>query len=357
MKCVRLILTQTSANYRKEETNKNKMTYPLPPFSTVIGAIHNACGYTDPHKMDISIQGSFESMGKEVYTDYCFLNSAMDDRGILVKMTNPDMLSNAYTRVASAKKQMGNSFRKGITIKVENPKLLKEYRDLKDLGDSIKSFKDNRLKPVQGMLKERRTKFAKLKKQFDKKSDEYKEYERKEKRIKSFENVINSRMKEYELNNLKIPYSRFRSLTTSVKMYEVLYGVELIIHIIAEENVMKDILDNAYNIKSIGRSEDFVDVKSAEMVELYDEIDDEVFSENSAYIDINAARKFRIGTKSRNSSAIMGTKYNLNKRYRLVDNKRIFEKKKVLYVSQYSIDECNSDNKVFFDGKYIVNLV
>lgn len=36
--------------------------------------------------MDISIQGKFESMHKEPYTDYCFLNSTMDDRGILVKM-------------------------------------------------------------------------------------------------------------------------------------------------------------------------------------------------------------------------------------------------------------------------------
>ena len=46
MKAFRLIIKQTSANYRKPETIKNKMTYPLPPFSTVIGALHNACGYT-----------------------------------------------------------------------------------------------------------------------------------------------------------------------------------------------------------------------------------------------------------------------------------------------------------------------
>ena len=47
MKAFRLIIKQTSANYRKPETIKNKMTYPLPPFSTVIGALHNACGYTE----------------------------------------------------------------------------------------------------------------------------------------------------------------------------------------------------------------------------------------------------------------------------------------------------------------------
>ncbi|WP_415336187.1 CRISPR-associated protein Cas5, partial [Clostridium perfringens] len=34
MKALRIILTQNSANYRREETTVNKMTYPLPPFST-----------------------------------------------------------------------------------------------------------------------------------------------------------------------------------------------------------------------------------------------------------------------------------------------------------------------------------
>ena len=39
MKCLRIKLTQSSANYRREETVTNKMTYPLPPMSTVIGAL------------------------------------------------------------------------------------------------------------------------------------------------------------------------------------------------------------------------------------------------------------------------------------------------------------------------------
>ncbi|MGN1318315.1 MAG: CRISPR-associated protein Cas5 [Lachnospirales bacterium] len=358
MKCVRLILTQTSANYKKEETDKNKMTYPLPPFSTVIGAIHNACGYTKTHNMDISIQGSFESMGKEAYRDYCFLNSTMDDRGILVKMNNPDMLSTAYTRVASAKKSMGNSFKKGITIKVENPELLQEYRDLKDLSESIKEFKDNRLKPVLNMLKNRKAKFANLKKQCNKNSSEYKEFDRKEKRIKSFEKEINQRMKEYELKNFTIPISKFRSLTTSLKMYEVLYGIELVIHIRAEESVMNDIMDNIYNLKSIGRSEDFVDIKEAEIVELYDEINNEVASSNSAYLSIDAVRENYIGTKGRKNSTIIGTKYNMNKLYEIIDNKRVFkDKKKVLYTSGYCIEECNPDYNLFYDGKYIVNFI
>ena len=45
MDVLRIILTQNKANYKKEEVDKNKLTYPLPPFSTVIGALHNACGF------------------------------------------------------------------------------------------------------------------------------------------------------------------------------------------------------------------------------------------------------------------------------------------------------------------------
>ena len=40
MKALRICLKQSLANYRREETVDNKMTYPLPPYSTVIGALH-----------------------------------------------------------------------------------------------------------------------------------------------------------------------------------------------------------------------------------------------------------------------------------------------------------------------------
>ena len=112
MKAFRLVIRQTSANYRKPECVDNKMTYPLPPFSTVIGALHKACGYTEYHPMNVSIQGQYESMHREPYTDYCFLNSLQDDRGILVKMKNGEMLSTAFDKVAVAKKPQGNSFSK-----------------------------------------------------------------------------------------------------------------------------------------------------------------------------------------------------------------------------------------------------
>ena len=79
MKALRIVLHQDSANYKKEETLDNKMTYPLPPISTIIGALHSACNYKEYHPMDISIQGKFESMHKEPYTCLLYTSDAADD--------------------------------------------------------------------------------------------------------------------------------------------------------------------------------------------------------------------------------------------------------------------------------------
>lgn len=81
-KLLRIKLHQNKANYKKEETSENKMTYPLPPYSTIIGAIHNACNCKEYKDMDISIQGRFQSLGKEMYRDQAFLNKIEHDRNV-----------------------------------------------------------------------------------------------------------------------------------------------------------------------------------------------------------------------------------------------------------------------------------
>ena len=155
MKALRIKLHQASANYRKEETAENKMTYPLPPISTITGALHSICGYREYHEMNVSIQGRFASMHREAYVDHCFLNSTMDDRGILVKMKSASMLSNAYTKVASAKKSQGNSFLKNITIQVHDEQLLNEYRQLRQEGNRLADGKktESILKLAESRLK------------------------------------------------------------------------------------------------------------------------------------------------------------------------------------------------------------
>ncbi|OOM13476.1 CRISPR-associated protein Cas5 [Clostridium saccharobutylicum] len=359
MEVLRIILTQSSANYKKEETVLNKMTYPLPPFSTIIGALHSACGYTYYHPMDISVQGKYESMHKEPYTDYCFLNSIGEgDRGILVKMKNENLLSTAFDKVAKAKKPQGNSFRKGITIDVINQKLLEEYRGLKDLSDKIDEFKKNRSDKVLLLIKKRKSTLTNKKKKYEINSPELKLILKREKQIKELEKEIKQRLKVYKNKEYEIPYSKFACLTTSLKYYEVLNNVELILHIKSDENTLKDIKENIYNLKSIGRSEDFVDVKEACFVNVVDEIKEEIISEYSAYIDYDLIKNEHINLRSKTGTSADGTKYYLNKNYIPENNKRIFKKRKVVYASQYSADE-ESEN-IYFDiskdKSYIVNF-
>lgn len=360
MKALRIVLTQSSANYKREETIENKMTYPLPPISTIIGAIHNACSYREYHPMDISVQGKFESMHKEPYTDYCFLNSIFDDRGMLVKMKNESLLSNAFTKVASAKKSQGNSFRKGVTIQVYDEKLLNEYKNLKDLKDKIDEYKKNEYKEKLQEFKNEKNKISELKKKLDKKSKEYLEISQKEKEIKIKEKNFKEKVKNYEIDNYIKPISKFKSLTTSLKFYEILNNIELVIHVRSDDETLNDIEENIYNLKSIGRSEDYVNVVEAKIVTLKEDDDCDIISNYSAYLNYDDVKNECIYfDKAKAGQSFSGTKYYLNKNYRIEDGKRIFEKKKVIYASQYIIG--NTSENVFIDSEdnkeYIVNFI
>lgn len=357
MEVLRIILTQSSANYKKEETVYNKTTYPLPPFSTIIGALHSACGYETYHPMDISIQGKYESMHKKPYTDHCFLKATEDDRSILVKMKNVDLLSTAFDKVAKSKVQ-GSSFRKGNDIEVLNRELLEEYRELKELLKKITEFKTNRIDKVLELIKKRKNSLARKKKNGEVNSLEIKLISKREKEIKELEKIIKDRFKNYKIKEYEIPYSRFASLTTSLKYYEILNNIELIIHIKSDKNILTDIKDNIYNLKSIGRSEDFVDVKEVCFVDVVDEIEEGIVSDYSAYIDYDLIKNGQVYLKLSDKMTANGTKYYLNKNYTVEDNKRIFGKKKVVYVSEYSAEE-GCDNLYFDiseDKSYIVNF-
>ncbi|GMQ64157.1 CRISPR-associated protein Cas5 [Vallitalea maricola] len=358
MEVLRIILTQSSANYKKEETVLNKMTYPLPPFSTIIGALHSACGYKEYHPMDISIQGKYEAMNKEPYTDYCFLNSTMNDRGILVKMKNENLLSTAFDIVAKAKAATGNDFRKGITIEIINKTLLEEYRYLKDLSEKLTEFKKTRIVKVLSLIKKRKKTLMTKKKNYESKTSEYKLISTREKQIKELEKNIKDRFKEYKYKQYEIPYALFSSLTTSIKYYEVLNNIELILHIKSDRNTLEDIRDNIYNLKSIGRSEDFVEVIETCFVDVVERYEEGMSSDYSAYINYNLVKNKNVYLKSGDKIIANGTKYYLNKNYKIKDNKRIFEKKKVVYTSGYSIEE-GCENLYFDinkDKSYIVNF-
>jgi len=358
MKAVRLKLRQTSANYRKEETIDNKMTYPLPPFSTVIGMLHQACGYRSYQEMDISIQGKYGALKKEVYYDHCFLNSLQNDRGMLVKMKNPDLLSKAFVKVAEAKKPQGNDFRKGITIQVYDEDGIREYRDLKDLKEQLDDFNKHRIKPVINQAKQYlKVLGERKKKEID--AERNKRIVVREKEIKAAIKEINSRFKMYEEERYKVPYSRFRTLTCGPKYYEVLSDVELVIHIAAAEAVLEDIITYQSSIQSLGRSEDFVNVIEAEMVELT-AVDGDYSSQYSAYIPIADIMEEDILIKKREGISAGGTLYYLPKNYVIEDGKRSFSKKGVLYTSDYAVDAESRKGNVWIDHGsqgYIVSFV
>lgn len=362
MKAIRLVLRQSSANYRKEESNSNKMTYPLPPFSTVIGALHVACSFKEYHPMDLSIQGNYESMHREAYTDHCFLNSIMDDRGILVKMKSSSLLSTAFDRVATAKKSQGNSFRDGKTIHVHNQGMLDEYRALKDLRDQIQVFKNTRIKRVIERIKQRKVTLSKLKKSLDHATERYTSVVHREKEIQTIEKRIKKDLKDYETENYMQHMNKFRSLVTSIKYYEILNNINLIIHVRADEDTMSSIMSNVYNLKSIGRSEDFVEVLEAKVVVLSQREDVEIYSKNHAYIGIDHIINDQISQDIGKLGAgreMNGTKYYLPKNYTIMDHKRVFETRKVLYTSDYAIEETSEHVWLDLEDEqaYIVNLL
>ena len=59
-------------NYKKPSSFIIKETFPLPPYSTVLGMIHAACGYTEFHPMKLCIQGTNSGTVSELYTRYSF---------------------------------------------------------------------------------------------------------------------------------------------------------------------------------------------------------------------------------------------------------------------------------------------
>ena len=192
-----------------------------------------------------------------------------------------------------------------------------------------------------------------------KKAPEYSDAEKREKELKQAEKQMKERLQTFQKEKYEEPVSKFRTLTKSMKFYEILDDVELIIHVKAEENVLNDIFEHRYEIKSIGRSEDFVSVEDAKIVELLEDADDEIESEYSAYLDFTLFREENPRIFIDKKYGAGGTRYRLNRNYTIVDGKRKFEKRNVLYVSGYTADRFG--NGLYLDSEggknYIVNFL
>lgn len=73
-KAIRLVCHQSMVNYAKPNSYLIKESYPLPPYSTVIGMIHAICGVESGRylEMDVSIQGRSCGSLSDAYTRYSF---------------------------------------------------------------------------------------------------------------------------------------------------------------------------------------------------------------------------------------------------------------------------------------------
>ncbi|PHI06019.1 CRISPR-associated protein Cas5 [Fusobacterium polymorphum] len=340
MKVLRIILKQSFANYRKAGTVDNKMTYPLPIPSTVIGALHNICGYTEYHSMDISIQGNYEAISKDMYKNITVLNT-VSDRGTLVKMIAPSTISNAYIEVAEAVEDNAN-FITEKNIRVKNRELLEEFKNLKVLKEKLD--KENKIK-----TEEFKTRKKEL---YDK--DELKKIRTEEKNYKE-------EFKKIEEESYTKPYSQFRSIVKKPMFYELLNNIFLILHIKSDEQTLKDIENNIFNLQSIGRSEDFVEVIECKMVELQ-EFDSEVKSSEglTAYLNYNDFQAGKIFNLDVDGNTVKsGTKYYLDKSYQIIDSKREFKKVIALYSNYFSANKSSENVKLdeYEDIKLLVNFI
>ncbi len=349
MEVLRIKLSSSVANYKKPETVENKMTYPLPPLSTIIGALHKACNYTEYHEMDISIQGKYGSLGRKVYRNHTFLNNNLTDRDTLVKMHNSNILSNSFDKVATTLLNRDVDFRTMKNTKILNKKLLDEYIGLNELKTEFdieeKELIKPKIKKIKDEIKELKLGLkllediekAKIKRKIEELTEEVKKIEEKR--------------KNYKKNHIDTPLSLFRTLNTSLKSYELLYDINLCIHVRSDEKTLNDIKNNIFNLTALGRSEDFVTVEEVKMVTLSNNYDI-VESKNSMYIDYYEVKSGSIYGLLTTRIKANGTVYYLNKDYSIINDKRVFNKKKVLYCSNFEV--YGGGTGIFIDSDGIV---
>lgn len=93
MKAIRIKLYQNLVNYKKPTSFQLKETYPLPPYSTISGMIHSACGFfNDQYKeMEISVQGKYKSKVNDLHTRYEFAGAKYEAARHNIKVNSKEL--------------------------------------------------------------------------------------------------------------------------------------------------------------------------------------------------------------------------------------------------------------------------
>lgn len=216
------------------------------------------------------------------------------------------------------------------------------------------------IKPKIKELKDKEKEFKTEQKKYDKNSEEYEDLKNKIEDIKNKCKLIDSDFK----NKYKTEYDdlqkHFKTLVKKPSMQEVLYDVELVIHVKTDDETANDILENIQNFVSLGRSEDFIELieaKETEVFEAYDDVnlkDDYKIYAKLSEISRGGNYGSFIFTDGNNKKEAKGTVYYISKNYIIENNRRVFNKIPCLYSSNLGIDE---DSNGFVDSEgYIVSL-
>lgn len=72
MKVIKIKCYQNMVNYKRLGFNEIWQSFPLPPYSSIIGMIHKACGFTEYKEMFISVQGESANSHYGIFTKYSF---------------------------------------------------------------------------------------------------------------------------------------------------------------------------------------------------------------------------------------------------------------------------------------------
>lgn len=80
MKAIRFNFYQESANYRISTSFESRNSYPLPPFSTVIGMIHNLCSFDSYHPMQLGIKGTYDGIADNLQQGFTFGSLKFDPK-------------------------------------------------------------------------------------------------------------------------------------------------------------------------------------------------------------------------------------------------------------------------------------
>ncbi|OOO69963.1 type I-B CRISPR-associated protein Cas5 [Clostridium tepidum] len=286
MKAIRLKIYQNLVNYKKPTSFQLKETYPLPPYSTVIGMIHSICGFKEYKDMDISIQGNYYSKVNDLWTryEYKFNGKTLDTYTVC----------NECGAIQSNKKKSCNKCG-SIDINYKTKPRGNFLTEKQILGGNIKNnknlYSNNRL------------------------------------------------FSENEKENIGIP------ITRGVSTAELLVDVELLIHIRPKDesllNVIYEGLKNPKEYISLGRREDIARIDEVKIVDIEKTgTEDECKKlEYDAYIPVDMFKN--------NDFISKATIYNLNKCYEKVKVKKDFyirqwKKVKVLH-GAVNKDEINED--------------